>query len=253
MLKTLRKRLERKFGYQGYDLEDEARPNIQIVQPYTMLTYPRLVTLYEQAVFCEMNQIAGSFVECGTWKGGAVGLMALANIKRGSYRRHLHLFDSFEGIPEPGEYVDGPKAVKEVRSVGGQAKGRLAAVEGFYEKYASGAGTIEVNKRLLETIIGYDPSFIHYHKGWFQDTLPEAAGQIGDIAILRLDADWYDSTKVCLEHLYNNVVNGGFIIIDDYGYYEGCKKAVDEFIKAKKMRVYLNHVDRSCRYWVKQK
>lgn len=251
MLKSLRKKLERKFGYQGYDLENEAHSGIQIVQPYTMLTYPRLVTLYEQAVFCETNGISGSFVECGTWKGGAVGIMALANLRKSSARRHLHLFDSFKGIPEPDESIDGEKAMRDVKAAGGGAKGRLVSVKGFFKKHADGDGTLEANRHLLESVIGYDPFFIHYYKGWFQDTLPKAIDTVGDIAILRLDGDWYASTKVCLEYLYDKVVSKGFVIIDDYGYYEGCKKAVNEFMSKRKINVYLNHVDRACRYWIK--
>jgi O-methyltransferase len=216
-----------------------------------MVPYARLVTLYQQVIFCETWNIPGCFVECGTWKGGAVGLMALGNLEAGATRRHLHLFDSFEGIPEPDVSIDGEKAVQQVVSIGGRAKGRLMPVAGFYEKYAGGVGTLEENRSLLEEVIGYDPSFLHYHKGWFQNTLPEAAPDLGSVAILRLDADWYASTKICLEHLYDNVVSGGFVIIDDYGCYEGCKKAVDEFMKRRGVRAYLNHIDSEGRYLIK--
>lgn len=235
----------------GYDLEQEAYDNILTVRSYTMVPYARLVTLYQQVVFCETHGIPGSFVECGTWKGGATGLMALGNLEHGRTRRHIHLFDSFEGIPEPDESIDGEKAMQQVRDVGGGTKGRLVSVTGFYEKHADGVGNVETNKYLLETIIGYEPSFLHYHKGWFQNTVLKAAPEIGEIAILRLDADWYASTKVCLEYLYDTVVSGGFVIVDDYGYYEGCKKAVDEFMKQKKIHAYLNHIDSEGRYWIK--
>ena len=207
--------------------------------------------MYQQVVFCETHSIPGSFVECGTWKGGAVGLMALGNLKHGSTRRHIHLFDSFVGIPEPDESIDGRKAVQQVLSVGGGTRGRLVPVTCFCEKYADRVGTLETNKYLLETIIGYEPSFLHYHKGWFQNMLPKVAPEIGDIAILRLDPDWYASTKVCLEYLYDKVVSGGFVIVDDYGCYEGCKKTVDEFTKQKGIQAYLNHIDSEGRYWIK--
>lgn len=237
--------------FRGYDLEQEAYENILVVRSHTMVSDASLVMLYQQVVFCEIQGIPGSFVECGTWKGGAVGLMALGNLKRGSTRRHIHLFDSFEGILEPDESIDGEKAVQQVRSVGGGTKGRLVPVTGFYEKYAGGIGILETNKYLLETTIGYDSSFLHYHKGWLQNTLPGVAPEIGDIAILRLDVDWYASTKVCLEYLYDKVVSGSFVIIDDYGHYEGCKKAVDDFMKQRRTRAYLNHIDSTGRYWIK--
>jgi hypothetical protein len=235
----------------GYELEEEAREAIRIVRAYTMLSYERLVTLYQQAAHCERAGVPGGFVECGTWKGGAVAVMALANLRHGGRRRPLHLFDSFEGIPEPDEEMDGEMAVREVRSVGGAARGRLTPVEGFYERFAGGVGTLEINRRLLEEIVRYDPPFVRYHKGWFQDTVPRDAPGVGPIAILRLDGDWYASTKVCLEHLYGHVVPGGFVVVDDYGHYQGCRKAVDEFLARERIRAFLNHIDYTGRYWIK--
>ena len=233
--------------YRPSAFELEAEEKIKIVGKHTMLPYNRLLSLYEQAIFCETSELPGSFIECGTWKGGVAGLMALANLAHGKIRRHLHLFDSFAGIPEPDEAVDGTKAVMEARQFGGGTKGKLVAINGFYES----AGTLQVNRELLENIIGYDQSFLHYHQGWFQDTVPRDAGKVGEIAILHLDGDWYASTMVCLENLYDKVVRGGFIIIDDYGCYEGCRKAVDEFLKRQRIRVYLHRIDSTGRYWIK--
>lgn len=232
----------------GYDMEQEAKENIDLIRANTMLSHSRLVTLYQQAVFCEKHNIAGSFVECGTWRGGAVGLMAIANLNHGNARRQLHLFDSFESVPEPDETIDGKRALEEVRQVGGGTTGKLVPLR-IYESI--GTPDLEVNRKLLEEIIGYDSDFIKYHKGWFQDTVPRDAKEVGDIAILRLDGDWYASTKVCLDHLYDQVVNGGFVIIDDYGYYEGCKAAVDEFIALRDLKAFLNHIDDTGRYWIK--
>jgi hypothetical protein len=231
----------------GYDLEDEAYQNILKVHRHTMVSYERLVTLYQQVVFCETHEIPGCLVECGTWKGGAAALMALANLNHGSTRRKIHLFDSFVGAPEPDELVDGETAVREARKVGAGTTGKLVPVH----EADDWGGSLEVNKELLEQTIGYDPNYLHYHKGWFQVTLPNEADEVGEIAILRLDGDWYASTRVCLEHLYDKVVRGGFIIVDDYGCYEGCKKAVDEFMKTKSIQAYLNFIDDTGRYWIK--
>lgn len=234
-------------GLQGYDLEQEAYDNIAVVRLHTMLPYVRLVSLYQQVVFCEINRIRGSFVECGTWKGGAVGLMALGNIHHGSGRRHIHLFDSFQGIPEPDEEHDDANAIAAARKVGGGTKGRLIPLVGTYDS----VGTLEVNKTLLEGKIGYDSCFLHYHQGWFQDTLPRAAEEMDEIAILRLDGDWYASTKICLESLYDKVVAGGFVIIDDYGHNEGCKQAVHNFFNRSSVKPFLHHIDCDGRYWIK--
>lgn len=229
------------------DFDREALEKIRVVRQHTMLPYARLYSLYHQAVYCETAGIEGSFVECGTWKGGAVGLMASANLAYGKLRRRIHLFDSFESIPEPDEAVDGMKAVNQARQAGAGTRGRLVPLTNFYEQ----EGTLEANRDLLETVIGYDPAYLHYHQGWFQDTLPRDAGDVGSVAILRLDGDWYASTRVCLDHLYHQVVSGGFVIIDDYGCYEGCKQAVDEFMRREGLRSYLHRIDSEGRYLIK--
>ena len=234
----------------GFDGEDTARANIEKVRPHTMVAYASLVSLWQQIRFCEEAGIAGDYVECGVWKGGSVALMALANLAYGDSRRRLHLFDAFDDICEPDPEVDGARALAEVSRFAGREKaslsGQLAPVKGFYD-HMGGAGQLGEVKRLMEHEVGYDPAHLVYHKGWFQDTLPVA--EIDRIAVLRLDGDWYASTKVCLEHLYDKVVPGGFVIIDDYGCYDGCRKAVDEFIAGR--RLFLNHVNKDCRYWIK--
>ncbi|MBI3551715.1 MAG: class I SAM-dependent methyltransferase [Elusimicrobia bacterium] len=261
MIKRSLKKVFDRLGYEvrkkgaprlGYDLEDEARRLIEKVRPYTMLPDERLITLYQQVVHCESAGVPGDFVECGVWKGGAVALMALANLKRGAARRSIHLFDAFTQICEPDKAVDGAKAVRQAREFGrgGSAEGRMRPLEGFYDSMG-GPGTLEGNKDLLERQVRYDPAFLHYHRGWFQETMPQDAPKIGRIAILRLDGDWYASTKVCLEHLYDKVVKGGFVVVDDYGCYEGCRKAVDEFRSERKIADYLHHIDADGRYWLK--
>lgn len=244
----------RKIGddsFYGYDLEDEAEEFIDKVRPYTMLPKKRLISLYQQVVFCEQRSIAGCFIECGVWKGGAVALMALANLKYSPVPRVIHLFDAFREICEPDASVDGDRAVSEVKKwANGDSTGKLEPIQGVYDSFG-GPGSLDDNRELLEKIVGYDPAFLKYHKGWFQETLPHDFGGIGDIAILRLDGDWYASTKICLEYLYDKVVPGGFIIIDDYGTYEGCRKAVDEFLREKGISVYLNHIDAEAKYWIK--
>jgi O-methyltransferase len=262
MIKPLLKSVIGRLGYElrkkeerprlGYDLEEAAVAAIEKIRPYTMLPAERLITLYQQAAHCEKTGLAGDFVECGVWKGGSVALMALANLQQGASRRDLHLFDAFTDICEPDQAVDGERAIREVKAwgKGGGVGGKLAPVSGFYDSMG-GAGTLEGNKELMEKVVGYPAKRLHYHVGWFQDTLPKDAPAIREIAILRLDGDWYASTKVCLEHLYDKVVPGGFVIVDDYGAYDGCRKAVDEFRAARGVSAYLHHIDAEARYWIK--
>ena len=237
----------KKSEQSGHDLAEEGGEKIRLVRAHTMLPHGRLLSLYQQSVFCEIANIPGSFVECGTWKGGAIGLMALANQAYAAERRHLHLFDSFEGVPEPDQAVDGAEAQRLVQSVGAGVEGRLIPVKGLYDTERA----LEACRELLEEKIGYDANYVHYHKGWFQHTLPRDSAEVGPIAILRLDGDWYESTRICLEYLYDKVVPGGFVIIDDYGWYEGCKKAVDEFMKRENINAFLSTIDNAGRYWIK--
>jgi len=81
--------------------------------------------------------------------------------------------------------------------------------------------------------------------------VPIESKRMGPIALLRLDGDWYESTKICLDGLYNHVVPGGVVVIDDYGHWEGCRRAVDEFIAGSKHPIFLNHIDYTGRYWIK--
>ena len=256
MLKNIILKSADYFGYEirkkpNYKLDKNELKKLNEIRPYTMLPEARLLSLYEQAVFIETNHINGSFVECGVWKGGSVALMALANLKYGQKRRHVHLFDSFQEICEPNPVHDGKDTIAySEKWTDGKISGKLQPLKGVYD-HIGGPGTVEENKLLLEHKIGYDNKYLHYHIGWFQDTLPTDSKKIDDISILRLDGDWYESTKICLEHLFKKVVPGGFVIIDDYGTYEGCKKATDEFICDNKLNVYLNYVDYACRYFIK--
>lgn len=260
-MKKIIQQLVRFLGYEirkgdfGYEYESEAKEAIAIVRQNTMVSYEPLVTLFQQVRHCEVNHVPGDFVECGVWKGGAVGLMALAHNRFTEKKRHLHMFDAFDDICEPDPLQDGPHAINQVAKLANVQKeslqGRLRPVKGVYDSHG-GHGTVEIVKQLLEHKISYDNSFLHYYEGWFQETLPRYKDNIKKIAILRLDADLYASTKVCLEFLYDKVVSGGFVIIDDYGAYEGCKKAVDEFRNKQQVTEFMVHVNHDCRYWIKE-
>lgn len=189
------------------------------VLPYTLVPYPGLSTVYDLASKAEAEKLAGAFVECGIWRGGCGAILAHIAAPSG---RPTHLFDSFEGLPEP-RAIDGARALKYATE---GANGALKPIHHI-------AASLEDVQHTLFQRFGFQPTQVLLHKGWFQDTLPVVHDQIGSIAVLRLDGDWYDSTKVCFEYLYDQVVAGGYIIVDDYTYFEGCKKATDEFLAAR--------------------
>jgi hypothetical protein len=201
------------FG--GFDYAEDGYAAVKATQNHSMLAPINLFTLFEQAVYCEKRAIEGAFVECGVWKGGAVGVMAIANLRFGASRRPIHLFDAFSDICAPDASLDGQRAVQDVTYYAGvtdadKLRGQLRPMTGFHDSFG-GHGTIEDCKELLERRIKYPAEHLHYHKGWFQDTLPKDEKQISKIAILRMDGDWYDSTKVCLAYLFDKVVSGGWL------------------------------------------
>lgn len=257
-MKVFIRKLANRFGY---DISARAYPRLaprdvfdcarETVSGATMLPEARQASLFDHVLHCERMGIEGAIVECGVWKGGAMGLAALALLhSSASPRRKLHLFDAFTDICAPDPSIDGDRALREFGQAAAMVPGKLQPVVGAYES-VGGHGTVSACRELIETKISYPTALVEYHVGWFQDTLPVDAPTLEPIAVLRLDGDWYASTKVCLDHLYDLVVPGGFVIVDDYGTYDGCQRAVDEFVANRGIRNYLHRVDAGCFYFQK--
>lgn len=172
------------------------------VRSNTLLDYPRLAAIHAAARAAP----PGAFVECGVWAGGSAGMMGLADP-----HREMWLFDSWKGLPEPGE------------------------ADISFQGHRREAGWNYADRGQVERLIGrlsLDSARVHLVQGWFEETLPVARDEIGPIALLHLDGDWYESIKTCLELLYDRVVLGGFVVVDDYFHWRGCARAVDEFLSA---------------------
>lgn len=214
---------------------------IDCVSPYTMTSKERIHALINATRYIIENDIEGDFVECGVWKGGS--MMAIAHTLKHfqSDDRDLYLFDTFDGMSDPTK--------NDVDFSGMDAKTLLGKSE--KKKNTSHIwcySTLdEVKNNLAKT--GYRRDKISFIQGKVEDTIPNTAPD--KIALLRLDTDWYESTKHELIHLYPRVVNGGVIIIDDYGYWQGCKKAVDEYIRDNNISILLNRIDFTGRIGVK--
>lgn len=207
--------------------------------PFTMSSYQRVSNAYELAKLAEREKLEGSFVECGVWKGGVSAVMAYVAQKFESDRK-VWLFDSFEGLPEPTK-EDGQIA-KEYSF--GRDSGNLKTIKQC-------VSTEEDVRKVFFEVLKLNPGGICIKKGWFQNILPKERQNVGKIAILRLDGDWYESTKVCLENMYDNVIIGGYIIIDDYSHWEGAKKAVHDFFSERKINPQLIKIDYAGVYFKK--
>lgn len=213
---------------------------IKAVAPYTMTSRERLHALLEAVRYISGSDISGSIVECGVWRGGSMMAAAFALRELGAANRHLYLFDTFEGMPQP--------RVVDSRFDGVQASTIFEALRTGTDSSSYCRSPIEdVEKTLRST--GYPIDLVHLVKGKVEKTIPDCAPE--SIALLRLDTDWYDSTKHELEHLYPRLQRGGILIIDDYGHWQGCKKAVDEYFSRTQQRIFLSRIDYTGRVGIK--
>lgn len=189
---------------------------------FAMLAYSNFETIhhsYDTALRCIKDNIKGAFVECGVAAGSQIAAMAYACIVS-SEERPVYLFDSFCGIPLAGPEDDSQPGIGKITHDVNVPKEDLLKTSGIS---ACNVESVVGNLKKWGVFSGN----MRFIKGWFQHTLPQS--DVQDIAILRLDGDLYESTKVCLESLYGKVVKGGYVIVDDYAL-TGCKKAVHEFM-----------------------
>ena len=201
------------------------------VQPYTMTTPERIDALVRATQYIVANGIPGEFVECGVWKGGSMMAVACTLLETGGEDRQLYLFDTFAGMTAPGE-VD--------RTYEGESAAEMMAAADRNSAWVWGISPLEEVQAAMQRT-GYDAGRMHFVKGDVRDTVPHQAPD--QIALLRLDTDWYESTRHELEHLYARLSSGGVLIVDDYGHWRGARQAVDEFIEKHGLRLFLNRID----------
>jgi O-methyltransferase len=208
------------------DYDDEGKATILDVKPWTMTSPEKLYALILAVRYVHEHAIPGDIVECGVWRGGSMQAAAKTLLALGDTSRDLYLFDTFEGMPPPTE--------EDLRQDGASAADLLAAS-------AKDAGIWAV--ATLEDVqagmgqVPYPTDRVHYVKGMVEDTIPGQAPQ--QISILRLDTDWYASTKHELAELYPRLSPGGVLLIDDYGWWQGSRRAVDEFLAESGARLLL--------------
>jgi O-methyltransferase len=227
------------------ELDERDRPIVERALPYTMTSVQRLESVVQAVRYCEARGVPGAFAECGVWRGGSVLAMILTLQELGLDDRDIHLYDTFEGMTRPSE-ID--TSVVEGAALDTWERARQAEQTPWAEMFApdvfdEGA----VRETLLAT--GYPEERIHMVKGRVEDTIPAEAPR--RLALLRLDTDWYESTRHELLHLYPHLASGGVLIIDDYGHWEGARRAVDEYFDEHAPPVLLNRIDYTGRIAVK--
>jgi O-methyltransferase len=182
----------------------------QVKPHYSMVTNKNLITLYDLVQRVNKANIAGAIVECGVWNGGSAAVMAMANHNDTLHQRdrEMWLFDSFEGVPRPTKH-DGAREQRDYFE--GWNKGQVIMVQRIFARLR-----LAVDR-------------LHIVPGWFENTIQNEP--VNEIAILHIDADWYQSVKLVLETFYDRVVPGGYIILNDYGTWEGCERAFVDFTR----------------------
>lgn len=238
MRKTISKILNLKNEYPK-DIPKENIMTYEIVKKFTMTDIHRVNTLINATKYIINNNISGSIVECGVWKGGS--MMAVAHtLKKIGAEKEMYLYDTFEGMNEPTN--------KDINIYGKNASDIFESKKISKSSSDWCYSTIEEVKNNLYST-HYNKDKIQFIKGKVEDTIPKTIPN--KIALLRLDTDWYESTKHEMIHLFPLLEKNGILILDDYGYWEGSKKAVDEYIKEKNITIFLNRVSVSARLGVK--
>ena len=200
---------------------------------FTLTSKERMYALYKSVEYIIKTDIPGDFVECGVWRGGSTMLIAFTLTELNVTNRKIYLYDTFEGMTQPIEY-DYRVSNKKNRATDKWKKEQKKE----YNKWCY-ASLSEVKNNMALT--KYPKNNIVFVKGKVEETIPKTIPS--KIAILRLDTDWYESTNHELINLFPLLVKNGALIIDDYGWWAGSKKAVDEYFSNK--QILLNRIDES--------
>ena len=211
--------------FQNLEAQLKGRYIARLIRRNTMIGPQRIQSLARLAQRIDDEAIPGDIVECGVYKGGSAALLARA-ATHSPFPRHVWLFDAFQGMPA-ATASDGPEAASWV--------GKLVS-------------SPEKVSRLLRRV-GVNMARVRIVPGLFQDTFPTV--HIPQIALLNIDADWYESVKLCLETHYDAVTPAGFVSLDDYGAWPGCQLAVDEFFQRRGLTHKLIRVDHTAHWFRK--
>lgn len=223
------------------DMDDDFLEARSRFHDFTMTSVERQYSLWKSIEYIENADIEGDFLECGVWRGGSSMIAALALTRVDSKSRDLWLYDTFEGMTAPSELDVDPEGNRMVDD--------WDSYDGKLDNPVFAFGSLEEVKKNMKAT-GYPENQVHFVKGKVEESIP---GTIPTkIALLRLDTDWYESTKHELEHLWPLLEPGGVLIIDDYGHWAGARRAVDEYFEARPDKPLFSRVDYTGRVAVKR-
>ncbi len=221
------------------------RQIVERASGHSMTGSARLLAVIDAVRYCVARGIPGAFAECGVWRGGSVLAMILTLQELSATDRDIWLYDTFEGMTAPSEFdvskIDPPAlgTWQEAERDSQRAWPELFGPERFDED--------SVRSLLLGT--AYPRERLHFVRGPVEETLPELVPQ--ELALLRLDTDWYESTRHELVHLFPRLAGGGVLIVDDYGHWDGARRAVDEYFGTQHPPLLLHRIDYTGRIAIK--
>lgn len=225
-----------------FDLESEFREIQERCASETMTSLERMYALWQSVRYVVRAGIPGDIVECGVWRGGSMMLAALTLVAEEDYSRSLWLYDTFAGMPSPTEH--------DVQAMTGRSAMDVLAHE---QRSESNRFWAIAHRQVIESNMHstrYPQERIRFVEGRVEDTIPKIIPE--RIAVLRLDTDWYESTSHELLHLWPRLVSAGVMIVDDYGYWTGARRAVDEYFYALTDPPLLARIDYTGRLAVKR-
>ncbi|MCA1708392.1 MAG: TylF/MycF family methyltransferase [Actinobacteria bacterium] len=206
---------------------------------FTMTSPERMYSLYQASKYVVESDISGDVVECGVWRGGSMMLSALTLLLLGDRTRSIYLYDTFAGMSEPTD--------EDISWLGTRAHPKWAAARRDEVVHWENVPLSEVEANLRLT--GFPRERLIFVKGKVEETLP---GTIpSQISLLRLDTDWYESTYHELQHLFPLLSPGGVLILDDYGHWEGQRKATHRYLDETGAKLLLNRIDYTGRIAIK--
>ena len=226
--------------FKAPDMDNNFYDIYDFCKSYTYTGLDRSYALYKAIEYLTQNQVEGDFVECGVWRGGSSMIMAKTLLKQKAPTRQLYLYDTFTGMTEP---TDKDCTYSRNRDVMLEWKEKKR--DGYNEWCYASLEDVQNNMKTT----GYPENQLHYVKGKVEETLPDK--NLGKLALLRLDTDWYESTYHELCTLFPKLVSGGVLIIDDYGTWQGSREAVDQYFNENSTNILLNRIDQSGRIAIK--
>ncbi len=217
-------RTERQDPRPPWEISAELQNLLRLVEPSTMSDELRLALLYGLAREACSEGITGDIVECGVCNGGSAAVLAEAVLSDPA--RRIWLYDSFEGIPEPG-----PQDGELAKDFAGCFVGYFGSTQALLNR---------VHFPLDRAV---------FRPGFFRDTFRQPLP--AEVALLHVDADWYESVLSALQTFYPAVVNGGLVVIDDFGHWEGARKAFYAFCRDQGIEPVLERVGYTQAFWRK--